>query len=393
VEAVSPTKHLRVANIIEEGRLGGPQVRIANVAKALKPQVETTVVLPDENSSQFRALLDQYRISYKTFKLSRITKEPKMALKYLLFSWYEIIQLARYFRKEDFDLIHVSGGSWQYKGVIAGKLAGKKVVWHLNDTKMPHLIKTIFSLLSGLADAYIFASNRSMHLYKPLLRRDKFNFIIPAPVNTTVFDPERIEGDIDSNWKGKIVVGTTANINPIKGLELFLRAASKLNMAYEKLFFVIVGATFEGQKSYYKKLVTLCNELSIHNIAFTGQTMDVRPFLNRFDIYVCSSIAESSPVSVWEAMSMAKPVISTDVGDVALYVKDNENGFIIQVDDEHALAEKIGVLIENEQLRHDFGRKARETAIKRLDIRNCANLHKKAYLSICQRDETRSLKE
>ncbi len=98
-------------------------------------------------------------------------------------------------------------------------------------------------------------------------------------------------------------------------------------------------------------------------------------------------------MTLWEAMSMAKPVISTDVGDVALYVKDNENGFIVQVDDEHALAEKIGVLIENEQLRHDFGRKARETAIKRLDIRNCANLHKKAYLSICQRDETRSLKE
>jgi len=85
---------MRVANIIEEGKFGGPQIRIADVACKLKDRVSTTVVIPVENSEKFRKKLDDYGIQYKTFNLSRITKEFKILLQYLLFSIYEIIQLS-----------------------------------------------------------------------------------------------------------------------------------------------------------------------------------------------------------------------------------------------------------------------------------------------------------
>ena len=65
---IVPTSHpLRVANIIEEGKLGGPQIRIASVAKAMKGVVDTTVVMPHENSEPFRKLLDEGDVLYKTF--------------------------------------------------------------------------------------------------------------------------------------------------------------------------------------------------------------------------------------------------------------------------------------------------------------------------------------
>ena len=48
------------------------------------------------------------------------------------------------------------------------------------------------------------------------------------------------------------------------------------------------------------------------NIYFINSRRDVRPLLKRFDIYVCSSDNEASPLSVWEAMSMKKPIVSTD---------------------------------------------------------------------------------
>ena len=58
----------------------------------------------------------------------------------------------------------------------------------------------------------------------------------------------------------------------------------------------------------------------------------MRPLLKRFDVYVCSSKAESSPISVWEAMSMAKPIVSTSVGDVPLYVQNEHNGYIVEIE-------------------------------------------------------------
>jgi len=72
-----------------------------------------------------------------------------VACRYVLFSIFEIYKLSKYFKKEKFDLIHASGGSWQYKAVIAAKLSNGKVVWHLNDTSMPWLFRKIFLLFSS----------------------------------------------------------------------------------------------------------------------------------------------------------------------------------------------------------------------------------------------------
>ncbi len=380
---------VRVANIIEEGKLGGPQVRIANVASALQPHVETTVVLPFENSDRFCAKLQDLNIPFKEFNLSRITKEVRVALRYLFFFWYEVLLLARYFRREKFDLVHVSGGAWQYKGVIAGKMAGIKVVWHLNDTFMPGFIRKLFGFFSPYADAYIFASERTKEYYGSLIKFDKPAFVIPAPVDTRHFDPSgEYPGDeeIIDSWRGKIVIGNIANINSIKGLETFIHAASLLNVEYDNLLFVVVGSAYKTQNHYLKCLQSKCDDLSVVNIEFMGYKTDIRPVLQRFDIYVCSSKAESSPISVWEAMSMGKPVVSTDVGDVGLYVGNAINGFIIGVGDCGALRNRLSTLINNEDMRSKFGSRGREIAIRNLDISLCAHRHLAVYSYLLKRE-------
>jgi glycosyltransferase involved in cell wall biosynthesis len=79
----------------------------------------------------------------------------------------------------------------------------------------------------------------------------------------------------------------------------------------------------------------------------------------RFDVYVCSSLAESSPVAVWEAMAMARPVVSTDVGDVPRHIADGENGYVVPVGDHAALAARALRLIEDPALARRLGANAR----------------------------------
>jgi len=372
---------MRIANIIEEGKLGGPQVRIARVAVALKDRVETTIIMPNENSKTFRKLCDNLDLRYKMFWMSRITKEWKVALRYFLFFPYEVISLVFYLRSHKFDLIHISGGSWQYKGIIAGKLSNKKVIWHLNDTKMPWLFRNLFFIFSRYADAYIFASERSKQYYRVLVQKNKPMFTIQAPVDMSRFDPDKNYNIKDSSisWSNKIVIGSVANINPIKGLDIFVRAAAKLNDKFNNLVFVVVGSVYKNQLIYFKKLQLLIRHLSIKNIKFVGGHSDVRPFLKRFDIYVCSSFAESSPISVWEAMAMKKPVVSADVGDVSRYITDGKNGYIFDVGDYERLAEKLSVFVLDRKLRENFGNNAHEIALRKLNSERCADQHYEAY--------------
>jgi len=373
---------IRVANIIEEAKLGGPQIRIANVAHALKGHIETTVILPRQNSNRFRAKLDALDVSYKVLSLSRITKEFVPACCYLCFSLFEIVRLVHYLLKQRYDIIHISGGAAQYKGLIAGKLTGTKSVWHLNDTSMPWVIRRIFSLFSSLPDAYIYASKRTQKYYSPMINSGKRWYVIPAPVDTKIFSPQlKIRGDeaLTNKWVGKTVIGTTANISPTKGLEDFIKAAATLNGQCKDLVFIVVGEIFGRQHTYYKKLLDLCNQLSVDNLFFVGGRDDVRSVIQRFDIYVCTSLAESSPISVWEAMSMGKPVVSADVGDVSKYVINGQNGFITDGHDEVSLANRVNTLISDEVMRKEFGRKSREIAISELDLAICARKHQYTY--------------
>lgn len=374
---------ISVANVLEESRLGGPQMRIALVAKYLHRNVETTVVMPVDNSMAFCELCRESGVQYKTFRLSRITKEWKVAFRYLVCFLYEVSSLCLYFKKEDFDIVHVSGGSWQYKGVIAAKIAKKKVIWHLNDTSMPKLFREIFRMLGFLVDGYIYASNRSMDYYSVPAKKNKQNFLIPAPVDTQKFDPKKKYDKklIEKNNK-KIIVGTVANVNPIKDFDTFIRCAAELNKENDDILFVVVGAIYTSQKKYFQQLQRLCEKLSVNNMSFIGACADVRPILHDFDVYVCSSQAESSPLAVWEAMSMEKPVVSTDVGDVSIYVKDGYNGFIVPVGNSKDMAEKITILIKDKKTRDNFGQKSRQIAIHELDVRICAKRHLDAYKSI-----------
>ncbi len=70
------------------------------------------------------------------------------------------------------------------------------------------------------------------------------------------------------------------------------------------------------------------------------------------------------------------------MGAVPDFIKDGENGFIVPIGKPEKLAEKIEILIENPELRKEFGKKARETAKKFLDLKICAKKHKLAYESI-----------
>jgi len=376
---------MQVANIIEESRIAGPQIRNLLVASTLKKKdIEVTLIFPAKNS---RDLIKRCNLSNQKFlslDLCSIKGDIYGFLKYLFFFPFEVLELAKILKKKKYDLVHVSGGCLHTKGVIAAKLAGLKVIWELNDTHVPKILKTIFSFISFLADSFIFASERTKKYYLDAVPVRRKKYVIQSPVNTDFLNPDlKIKSDSflkKKSFEKKIIIGTVGNVNPNKGHETFIKMASKISQYNKKIVFIVVGPIYESQKKYFNYLSNLIKLKKIRNIYFIGAKKDIRPILNKIDIYVCSSNNESSPLAVWEAMAMKKPIISTNVGDVNRYIKNNINGFLIKVGDVDDLLEKILKLVKNPKLRRKFGNISRKIVKKKLNIDLCSRLHKKTYL-------------
>jgi glycosyltransferase involved in cell wall biosynthesis len=375
---------VKVVNFIAEGRYGGPQARIVQVAARLRPMgIETTVVLPTRESDRFRAELQRAEVPFVQMDLHRLTKQWRELAGLALGFAPEVRRLARLLERLGADLIHCNG-SWQLQGVIAGRIARIATVWHLNDTYTPWPFPEVFRMVARqCADGFILAGDRAKDFYltDPVLR-SRPNLVIQAPVNTERFDPAHVTADPAIAALPGLKIVTIANLNPAKDLETFVQACGLLADRHPGgVSFVVAGATFDTQKGYAERISQLASSKRLH-IHFLGRRDDVPSVLKAADVYVCSSAREASPMAVWEAMAIGKPIVSTDVGDVGALLGATEAGIIVPVRDAESLAGRVSELLDDARLRATLGERARKVAIERLGLESCAERHASIYRSL-----------
>ena len=176
---------------------------------------------------------------------------------------------------------------------------------------------------------------------------------------------------------------SVANINPIKGLEKFLELAVILNKKIDHpLEFRIVGFVYESQRNFFDGLQNLKKILNLYNLVFVGGLKDVRKELANADVYVCTSLSEASPTSVWEALAMGLPTVTTDVGEVDYIIENAKSGFVCKRNSAQELANRIEEILVSEELTDMMGTQARNRAVKLLDVRSVSKQHYKVYQTV-----------
>ena len=82
--------------------------------------------------------------------------------------------------------------------------------------------------------------------------------------------------------------------------------------------------------------------------------------LASFDVAVCCSDFEGSPLSVMEYMEAGKPVVATRVGGLPELIEDGVHGRLIEPRNPEALATAVSELLEDRSLAAEMGDRARE---------------------------------
>lgn len=174
----------------------------------------------------------------------------------------------------------------------------------------------------------------------------------------------------------KVTFITVGTLYEIKNQKMIIDAFHLVKKEQDNIELIIIG---EG--TYQSYLENMVSKYNLNNyVKFLGRQKDIKKYLGKADIYLCSSKVEGLPLAVMEAMSMELPVITTPAGGVIDIVKNKENGIIISHDDYEAMAVAMCNLIENKVLREQMGKRSREIA-KQHDVTICAKEYIDLYKS------------
>lgn len=181
----------------------------------------------------------------------------------------------------------------------------------------------------------------------------------------------RNEHGFSSNEKLLIYV---AEMNVNKNQAMLLRALKKILAEQKNVRLLLVGA--DNCNGEY---VRLAKELGVSdNVEFLGHREDVCELVKLSDIGVASSLREGLPVNVMETMACGLPVVLADNRGHRALCKNEVNGFLVEQNDDTAMAEKILLLLNDSELYSKMSEAAKES-IKPFSKENVLDELKKIY--------------
>lgn len=200
-------------------------------------------------------------------------------------------------------------------------------------------------------DAFIFTAKHLVNLKKVRLLNgsgvnlDQFK-LTPMPLEKRFLFIGRLIGD--------------------KGIIEYLKAAEMVKMSYPDVQFDIIG--------YYDSNPTAVKPYELeryfhHGIAnFLGKQDDVYPFIARCFCLVLPSYHEGTPKTVLEAMSVGRPIITTDAPGCRDTVTDGINGYIVPICDVEMLTQRMIDIINSKDDIDSMAKNSRSIAVSKYDV-------------------------
>lgn len=171
----------------------------------------------------------------------------------------------------------------------------------------------------------------------------------------------------------RCVFGTLARLDPIKGLDLLLRAAADLPDVDLKIV---------GEGPARADIMRLADSLGLAaRVELLPWSDDARSTLAEFDAFVLPSRNEGFPLSIVEAMLAARPVVATDVGSVGEAIVPGA-GCLVPPEDVQALRTVMSALAADPDERERLGAAGRERALRLFTADSMARAFERLYAEI-----------
>jgi glycosyltransferase involved in cell wall biosynthesis len=299
-------------------------------------------------------------------------------------------QLVKLFKQLKPDIIHTHSSKAGILGRLAAYRARVPVIIHsvhgFSFSPYQSFFKRSFfyvaeKIVRKITDHFIFVAESDIETAKQKklvkenysLIRSGFQikkFLEPVTVTPAVRDRFNID-------KKSFVCGLISSLKPQKGLFHLVEIAELVLKQNKDVIFFIIG---EGDLRHQLEA-----ELEGRNIAgnfrLAGHIFDVWTVSAIFDIGVTTALWEGLPQGLIQFRLRKKAVVASNIPGNTEIIKDNKNGFVVDVQDYKTFAEKILFLIENDVERQDLANYSDED-FSAWDADYMVREQEKVYLSL-----------
>lgn len=258
------------------------------------------------------------------------------------------------------DIIILTSTRWLFK----------KTVFHFHAAGVSHLYKDLPKYVKPLYKWAYFNTASGIRLSEhnpedPKFLKTKNEFVIP---NGVPHVSDQFEEEVKNRDNERPVLLFVGLMKASKGAKVLLESCQILKANGYDFLCQFMGnfdsAEFEQEmRSYIAE-----NDLE-ENVKFLGVLSGKAKHLAfaNSDMLVFPTYYESETFGLVlvEAMQFEMPVVSTYWRGIPSIVKDGENGFLVPTQDPKSVAEKVGVLLDDPQLRERMGRRGKEIYLEK----------------------------
>jgi glycosyltransferase involved in cell wall biosynthesis len=336
-------------------KLGGGAIDSLEMSNALMENKFFHYILISEGNELSNRFTDtKYRkvIRIKTFASNYFSF---LINTFLFFRWIKLIQILRKIKP---DIIHITHFHvWAIFVYLLRPIFKYKIFYGVHDNPFEPKEEPVFlmnffeKIFVKKADLILTYSNFMKESIKKYVSSKAIE-VLPLGIHDALCP--KLEKKFDLN-KESLDVLFFGRLESYKGIDTLVRAYEILKKENLK-----IKLTIAGRGKIDKHLENKINELGIIFKNYWISNEELCRLIENCDVLVApyKNATQSGIVSV--ALAYGVPIIATNVGSFSEYIKDGVNGFLVNVDDNLTLAEKIKVLYQNRWLVVEMAKKAKE---------------------------------
>lgn len=328
---------IKLAHITSDLSVGGAQRVLYNLLSRMDQERFQCWVISLKDIGPIGERISELGIPAKTMEMKPFWRKP-----------WKLVKLIMLLRQIQPDLIQ----TWMYHGDFVGGLSAKflgnsQVIWGIHHSDFNATGGKAMTLRLGRINGYlstwmpqkiVYCSEEVCAVHTGAGYCAEKSVVIHNGIDLEEFSPSKSARVLVRKEFGisedKELIGLFARFHPLKGHQVFFKAAGLLHQLRPDVNFILCGDGIDYKNT---QLMRYIHEAGVRSVThLLGGRSDMNRITAALDIATCSSYCESFSLTLGEAMACCIPCVTTNIpGPVSLL---GNVGWIFPVDDYRALA-------------------------------------------------------
>jgi glycosyltransferase involved in cell wall biosynthesis len=363
----------KIVFLITDCDFGGAEKMLYELCRGLNKSFPIQV-LALKRKGHFGRMIEELGIPVKSYNLA-----PSLGLGYYFGLVSVFLRIRSDLVEMNPDIIQGILFQGNFFAKLAGRLAGiKNILCSLHTFDRGSAKVILEKLTNRMAQRYIVVSDAlkvfcaekfSIPLAKISVVRNGIQLEQFAPLGKELREKLGVKSEGP-------VIGAIGRLHREKGIDVLIRAFSRLASEMPGLSLLIIG---DGpEKNSLEEMAK--NSGIMDRIIFTGFLPEAEKYLPLFDLFILPSRIEAMPIALMQAMAAGKAIVATNVGAVSELVKDNESAMLVPPEDESLMSRAIAKLLRDPELSRKLGAAAKAKASSEFSLEKMIESYKKIYM-------------